>query len=1352
MASSTDGGVTFTPTKVDDSYTQSQGTALVAHPTNGQMYVFWRSFLPNTIVMSKRGSNGNWSKPVDILAGEAVMAPFDQPMLGAPTYAFRTNAFPTAAITPDGNSIFVAWQELWSDGLPRVVVKQINSGTLTGPARTPAATTRPASPPGLGFFSPTATAAGPQVMPSISCSVGPRCMLTYYEGRGGLTGGWIAGQGRVLDVRGVIVTPGPAFTPSVQITRYGYEPPIALNGKVNQPVIDWLAAALGGGLEGTPSVNASQICPPDQPLCYASLDYSWYPHTGAGTVPFMGDYTDVQPVVPYVYKAGKWQVPVLASDVPSDSAFVAAWADNRNVVPPADGNWSNYAPPGTGGTSCANPGSRDQSVMTAQLGSGLLITAPTNFKPVPAGTQVAFPMTVWNSTGNDMTFSLKLTGNAGASFAKDPPTSGEYLFPLRDGELSIFAYSSSSIYVYLTDPAPFTVTATGGTLASSMTFNAPEANTGGTYANQATGLTVAPNPVPKNPVPKNPVPKNPVPKNPVPKNVPLPDGTTYTQVYGVRDYSVTVSADETNPGDVGAYLALFNIDKAYQDSYVFQVFITKPTYAFEVVDGCDSQNRALGAMVSNISDPSNPVPKNPVPKNPVPKNPVPKNATLSDALVQNSTFTLGSNGGGTVGTLSALSTAPTGGCDASGNGLIGDCTKAASRDPNQVVVTLRAYQVKDNPPRIFDPNGESAPATPPSLFVADRSCTDNTNPRCIFITDGPDLAVPDPPAAGVTPTTVPLGQPVTFPSQTVTVTNKGTREPTVPYVIGFYLSSATTIAGLPRNANGTIQTDGTTYTKLLGSVPATGTQDVQPASLTIPVDTPFGTYYLYAYVDSERVVSELDEDNNIVQGGPVTIALPVPTVSVTGGTFTYDGAQHPASGFAYGVGGISDVLTPAVTFSYQGSGATVYGPSATAPVGAGTYKVTASFAGNASYAPASNATTLTITQAVPNVSVVGGTFAYDGNAHPATATASGVSGTSVTGTFVLTYNGVASIPVNAGTYAVTAAFTSSNANYSNAVGFGTIFIGLATPVVTVGGGPFTYDGMPHSATATAKSAGGATVAGTFSFIYTPGGSSAPVAVGQYSVTATFTSSDPNYGSASGTGSITINRAPTATTLASSSNPSSLGKAVTFTAKVTTIAPAVGQPTGTVTFKDGATTLGAGALANVGGTATATFTTSSLSAGSHPITGVYGGDTTFLASTSAPLTQTVSYVFSGFQTPLATAGTLQSPTNSGTQSFSRVIPIKWQLTDGNGAVITDLKSASPLSVTFAGATCPGAPTSTTVLLYSPTQGAAGGSTFRSGSSGFNFNWDATKNATIGCWWIRLKLADGSPEKVTTVQLQ
>ena len=121
--------------------------------------------------------------------------------------------------------------------------------------------------------------------------------------------------------------------------------------------------------------------------------------------------------------------------------------------------------------------------------------------------------------------------------------------------------------------------------------------------------------MPRNPVPRNPVPRNPVPRN----NTPGIRRPVYTEIYGVKDYSVAVSADDANPGDVGAYLALFNVDKAYQDSYVFQVFITKPTYAFEVVEGCEPQNRTLGTMIANISDPANPVPRNPVPEEPRPE-------------------------------------------------------------------------------------------------------------------------------------------------------------------------------------------------------------------------------------------------------------------------------------------------------------------------------------------------------------------------------------------------------------------------------------------------------------------------------------------------------------------------------------------------------------------------------------------------------------------------------------------------------------------------------------------------------------------------------------------------------------
>ena len=57
----------------------------------------------------------------------------------------------------------------------------------------------------------------------------------------------------------------------------------------------------------------------------------------------------------------------------------------------------------------------------------------------------------------------------------------------------------------------------------------------------------------------------------------------------------------------------------------------------------------------------------------------------------------------------------------------------------------------------------------------------------------------------------------------------------------------------------------------------------------------------------------------------------------------------------------------------------------------------------------------------------------------------------------------------------------------------------------------------------------------------------------------------------------------------------------------------------MTFKDGATTLGTGTL---NASRQATFTTSSLSAGSHSITAVYGGDSNFSGSTSPVLTQTV----------------------------------------------------------------------------------------------------------------------------------
>src|SRR6266404_8197091 len=109
----------------------------------------------------------------------------------------------------------------------------------------------------------------------------------------------------------------------------------------------------------------------------------------------------------------------------------------------------------------------------------------------------------------------------------------------------------------------------------------------------------------------------------------------------------------------------------------------------------------------------------------------------------------------------------------------------------------------------------------------------------------------------------------------------------------------------------------------------------------------------------------------------------------------------------------------------------------------------------------------------------------------------------------------------------------------------------------------------------------------------------------------------------------------ATTLTSSLNPSALGQAVTFTA---TVKPATGSgaPTGTVTFNDGASVLGTGTLSG----ATATFTTSGLTGGTHSITAIYGGDANFANSTSPGLTQTVAD-FSLSASPTAAAATAGS---------------------------------------------------------------------------------------------------------------
>src|SRR5205823_7739980 len=100
--------------------------------------------------------------------------------------------------------------------------------------------------------------------------------------------------------------------------------------------------------------------------------------------------------------------------------------------------------------------------------------------------------------------------------------------------------------------------------------------------------------------------------------------------------------------------------------------------------------------------------------------------------------------------------------------------------------------------------------------------------------------------------------------------------------------------------------------------------------------------------------------------------------------------------------------------------------------------------------------------------------------------------------------------------------------------------------------------------------------------------------------------------------VTVQKAATKASLRSTAPTSRQGQGVTLTATIAPPAAGMSAPTGSVTFKDGATVLGSAPLTN----GKAALRVSNLTIGSHPITVAYPGDANYTGS-SAALTQTVS---------------------------------------------------------------------------------------------------------------------------------
>lgn len=468
---SVDCGLTWTPPKkISGTAKTNQGAALAIDPNTGALYITWRVFASTSPTQSDAimyvGSfdGGNtFTKPALV----ANINPFDQ----GDTYAsFRTNDYPTIAVDA-ASRVYLAWAQRGVGNL----------GTTGSDARVVVSTGTPTANPHtvpLQWSPPLAvdlwSNRGHQIMPAVAFSAG-KLTVAWYDLRDDdllaiYTPLGIAGQfsetlendggapdfpafgtfiqdptppyssdarRQTIDVRAAQATPGnpPTFLPSVQVSNYPY-----------------------GSVPASAEIQQLQVDPPNLPMFQG------------GTLPFFGDYIDVAGPTFVANQDGTWRFNNQATD--PDFTHVV-WTDNRDVVPPADGNWANYTPPtyGTSTTSIFDPtqqrpactvsttgntGDRNQNIYTAQLAPGVVVSAPGNAKQLGKGSngqliQRQFPIVVANTTSQTRYYQLTIYSpppGGTASFLQFPVAGQNY--PLTQIQVQVPALSSTSRGLFVT--------------------------------------------------------------------------------------------------------------------------------------------------------------------------------------------------------------------------------------------------------------------------------------------------------------------------------------------------------------------------------------------------------------------------------------------------------------------------------------------------------------------------------------------------------------------------------------------------------------------------------------------------------------------------------------------------------------------------------------------------------------------------------------------------------------------------------------------------------------------------------------------------------------------------------------
>jgi len=608
---STDCGLTWSrPFKLNNTFNRNQGTAIGIDPRDGTVYVFWRTLLEENGIVMVKSTNGGVSftdpVPISISPPFDQSTSFDQPTIKMPgTPTFRSNGFPTVALDKDGK-LYVAWQERvgtngspLATGSPRIVLTTGTPGGISWTERK-AVTDVPTT--------------GPQVMPALSAG-GGLLRLLYYQADGEVSAnGFISGIDRNLKV---FVAEANLSLPPASNPVFGAPVQVSTPGVQNRG-------------------NLPMYC--------------------KGACPFMGDYIGLAPAVQFV-RGSPWRWALEPTDIAARSSH-AIWTDNRDVILPADGAWTNYSPPGTGVVSCVNPGSRNANIYTAEISPGLVAGSPQPFfRFVNANGALirdangnpikhTYVLYVENRTGSSVFVRLTIKDNEpglDGSFRQcpDPTVTCNDLDSL-DREILAGSRITLSVYVTctgcsLSNPAaPFSVdvqqidklgpsgTVIPGGLSASVSFNADPTN--------PPNAQVSNNEI-HNPSLQDPSLQDPSLQDPSLQDPSIQDPSIQNDIVSTAVNDGNISSGYRN------FTHLVNGATLRSQGYQFRLLINR-RYSIPGVVGCTTVEVPRNQTISNILSPSlqDPSIQDPSLQDPSLQDPSIQDPSLQDPSIQNSAY------------------------------------------------------------------------------------------------------------------------------------------------------------------------------------------------------------------------------------------------------------------------------------------------------------------------------------------------------------------------------------------------------------------------------------------------------------------------------------------------------------------------------------------------------------------------------------------------------------------------------------------------------------------------------------------------------------------------------------------